>query len=327
MAASLLVVSPALANDGASPEAVGAAQNVLAQTPASEQVAADAIIAPVRGETADILIGGQSQPISALLPADGAGEVIAANGVGIGLPAEASTNPAEVTATDLVSYPAKTEHDTSVVVQSTTSSTRIHTVIPDAQASMEYTYAISDATPKLRTDGSVELVADVAQWTPDGQQTVSATTVGEIRAPWARDANGAVVATHYEIRGNAVVQVVQPSKDTAFPVVADPDFWWWTGTIVTCAAQVAALFVAWAKIPSVLAKATKIINASAKLKAAVNKLGGLKKAIDAARQFVANKSKLSAASQNAVKALAVYGVSMLSDLLGVGSCVAIIRGS
>lgn len=52
------------------------------------------------GDCRHILIGGESQPVSALLPADGTGEVIADNDVGVGLPAEAFTNPAEVTATD-----------------------------------------------------------------------------------------------------------------------------------------------------------------------------------------------------------------------------------
>lgn len=37
----------------------------------------------------------------------------------------------------------------------------------------------------------------------------------------------AEVATHYEVRGDKLVQVVTPSASTAYPVVADPTWAWW----------------------------------------------------------------------------------------------------
>ena len=42
-------------------------------------------------------------------------------------------------------------------------------------------------------------------------------------APWAKDSAGAAVPTHYEIRSNAVVQVIgHKSGKYNYPVVADP---------------------------------------------------------------------------------------------------------
>jgi len=44
-------------------------------------------------------------------------------------------------------------------------------------------------------------------------------------APWAKDANGAAVTTRYRLEGNTLVQVVDFDQNTAFPVLADPNFW------------------------------------------------------------------------------------------------------
>lgn len=46
--------------------------------------------------------------------------------------------------------------------------------------------------------------------------------VGKIDAPWAKDALGRPVATHYELEKGALVQSVEVNDNTAFPVVADP---------------------------------------------------------------------------------------------------------
>ena len=49
--------------------------------------------------------------------------------------------------------------------------------------------------------------------------------LGGLLAPWAKDANGANVATHYEVHGNSVVQVIDATPSAlAYPVVADPYF-------------------------------------------------------------------------------------------------------
>lgn len=49
---------------------------------------------------------------------------------------------------------------------------------------------------------------------------------GAFEAPWARDASGANIPTHFEVKNNQLVQIVDFDSDTAFPVVADPKFNW-----------------------------------------------------------------------------------------------------
>ena len=44
----------------------------------------------------------------------------------------------------------------------------------------------------------------------------------EIQPAWAKDADGRPVDTHYEIKGDDLVQVVSFDEKTSFPVVADP---------------------------------------------------------------------------------------------------------
>ncbi|MEK6344878.1 MULTISPECIES: DUF4258 domain-containing protein [Curtobacterium] len=48
--------------------------------------------------------------------------------------------------------------------------------------------------------------------------------LGIVGEPWAVDAAGNAVPTHFEVDGSTLVQHVQPDASTRFPVVADP-FW------------------------------------------------------------------------------------------------------
>ncbi|MEV6758986.1 hypothetical protein [Streptomyces sp. NPDC051214] len=50
--------------------------------------------------------------------------------------------------------------------------------------------------------------------------------VATIDAPWAKDANGKSVPTSYELDGNDLIQTVETTENTAFPVVADPKMTW-----------------------------------------------------------------------------------------------------
>jgi len=50
----------------------------------------------------------------------------------------------------------------------------------------------------------------------------------QIRPAWARDAEGANVATHYSVEGQTLVQhVFHRQRGVTYPVVADPKFEWW----------------------------------------------------------------------------------------------------
>jgi len=93
--------------------------------------------------------------------------------------------------------------------------TRIQTVIPDATAQHEFEYGMDGFRASIDDQGNAVFIADG----PEG-------AVIPIEAAWAVDANGASVATHYEARGDKLVQIVVPSADTAYPVVADPTWGW-----------------------------------------------------------------------------------------------------
>mgnify|MGYP001333697932 CR=1 FL=1 len=51
-----------------------------------------------------------------------------------------------------------------------------------------------------------------------------------IAPAWAKDANGRPVSTDYEVSGSALVQTVQITEHTRYPVVSDPTLAWkWYG--------------------------------------------------------------------------------------------------
>lgn len=92
-----------------------------------------------------------------------------------------------------------------------------------------YAFAVSGdaASLVLQDDGSV--LASRA----DG------TAIGRVERPWARDANGAEVPTHYEIAGTTLTQIIDHrSGPYAYPIVADP-FWDTAWKVTKCAAAVA----------------------------------------------------------------------------------------
>ncbi|MCH3975513.1 MAG: DUF2599 domain-containing protein [Bifidobacterium tibiigranuli] len=91
----------------------------------------------------------------------------------------------------------------------------------NAQASHKYT--VDYSSPDLdhmafskdktgNTDGSVTLYKDKAE----------TQILAYVPAPWAKDATGREVSTHYEIQDNSLVQVIQPTRNDTYPIVADP---------------------------------------------------------------------------------------------------------
>ncbi|HFR4221547.1 MULTISPECIES: hypothetical protein [Bacillus] len=74
---------------------------------------------------------------------------------------------------------------------------------------------------------------------------------------WAKDANGNPVSTHYKVDGNKLIQVVDFDENTAFPVIADPD---WI-KIGKCSAALAAFVGGNLIAVSKLLKIKKYINA------------------------------------------------------------------
>lgn len=88
------------------------------------------------------------------------------------------------------------------------------TVINSMSSPSRYSYGLTttqDGTLEEQGDGSVFIK------NPDG------TLAGGTAGPWARDASGESVSTHYEVDGSSLTQVVGlEAPGIAFPVVADP---------------------------------------------------------------------------------------------------------
>jgi len=96
-------------------------------------------------------------------------------------------------------------------------STRVQTIIGNKESKHEFAYSLAGFTPILNDEGEALFVST------DGSDIYV-----PVRNAWAIDANGKSVQTRYEVRGNELVQVVVPGADTAYPVVADPE-WVWVG--------------------------------------------------------------------------------------------------
>lgn len=120
--------------------------------------------------------------------------------------------------------------DTDRTVQATDDGFRIHTVIAEASAPTEYVHdvtlpagtrlAFADQLPTDSDDPGVQGAA-----TPSGVLILDSedNLIGGFGSPWATDANGTPVDTRFEIRGDALVQVVNHQRPgVAYPVVADP---------------------------------------------------------------------------------------------------------
>lgn len=87
----------------------------------------------------------------------------------------------------------------------------IATNIEEASASTRFDYVYPGLTFQMVGEG------DVVGYDADGEIAVF------VGIPWAYDADGRVVSTHYEVDGSTLTQVVRHTDETyAYPIVADP---------------------------------------------------------------------------------------------------------
>lgn len=89
------------------------------------------------------------------------------------------------------------------------------TVIRNSAAPDSYTYTLTDASFEISGEGVVTV-------------TRGGRTIGMVAPPWAVDAVGNKVPTHYEVHDGALVQIVN-HRGATYPVVADPSisFGWY----------------------------------------------------------------------------------------------------
>lgn len=207
----LLGASPALA-DSATGNPLGA---VTSATPATANSAATV----TTKETGENAISATVAGADVTVPVDPSSEISLGTSAGrlaVSLPFAAQADDATAEKQGVVSYD-NNNGSTSVPIVTEDGSLQINTVISAATAPQRYSYNLTIP------DGGQIVQAG------DGYFIVNAESnpVAYVSAPWAKDANGADVPTHYELRGNRLTQVVDFTPAAAFPVVADPRFAWY----------------------------------------------------------------------------------------------------
>lgn len=175
----------------------------LAEQPAGP-IATDQVLADAPGEE-----------VAADLPETGADSAEATTAVGtltMDIPAAGTDLAPASEATALFDGTAPA---TTVAVQNTTEGLRALVHIDSLASPERFDFPIGGDVTALRPteDGGVEAL------NANGEVIMTAP------APWATDANGVAVPTHYEVNGTTLTQVVEHHAGTyAYGIVADP--WW-----------------------------------------------------------------------------------------------------
>jgi len=175
--------------------------------------------APVFGTAARAVTATDAGAVTVTAPSDSGGYVESTTGDGtkfrLHLPETNRVDGIRAGAGTIVYQDAA--ESTDLAVQPTKDGgARTLVTLKDAAASDEYRFDLDfPAETALLPDGrGGYLITKTAD-----QGT---TVLGSIDAPWAKDANGEAVPTTYRLEGGALVQKVETTTDTAFPVVADP---------------------------------------------------------------------------------------------------------
>lgn len=157
------------------------------------------------------------------IPDDGTGiiDVVTedSNRFSIPLPNETSITSAEVMDDGTVVYPSAHGGGVTVLVQTLeTDSVRVQTVVEAPTAAAEFSYEFEgELVPAIDQDGTVAIID-----TSDSERA----RILVVDDPWAFDAEGHQVDTHYEVHGQTLVQVIEPDGDAVYPIVADPRWEW-----------------------------------------------------------------------------------------------------
>ncbi|MGW5683106.1 hypothetical protein [Nonomuraea sp. NPDC003754] len=163
--------------------------------------------------------GNTQRPFAASTATDTAlTATVSDSDIGIGTPDAQGTGNQPLPG--LVTYAAK-QPGVAFAHNRTGQVARVLTVIKDSSAPTEYRFPISapeNSTLELDEDDQTVLIYNEEVY------------LGEIDAPWAKDANGNPVPTTYRVEGMTLVQTVHHAG-AAYPVVADPALklqctWW-----------------------------------------------------------------------------------------------------
>jgi hypothetical protein len=259
-------------------------------------------------QTADGLMSVSRAPdgseVTVLVPTDLDQPVIALDGsgtsVGIGFPRTAGTAPARIVGDTAVFTDQQAGFATTVQpLVSGAIRTSVTIAGPGSPSQFRFPVSLdSGSSLELREDGSVTVSSEVSYRDEAGNATTRTLVTSTIAAAWAVDADGKAVPTRYSLEGNTLVQHVDLTSTTAFPVVADP-FWSTAWHVAKC---VSAIAVAMATLMIPVSKVLK-------LKAFVRAVGGIR---TAAKLLVGATSK-------AEKARVIGGVVAVgaAEVLGI----------
>lgn len=214
MTTALVVIpSTAFASDGGSTVSTSEVAAALSTTDAGN---GNLVAEPVRSSAdADSAAVATSDGTTVDVPKDPRdGVSVTANGqaVSIALPDAADASNATRLSDGTVAY-AGTNGSANAVVP-TSDGVQMLTTIKNAKAPTRYTYRVS-----VPDGGKVQVTEDGRAVIADGDGKV----IGMVDVPWAKDANGTLVPTHYETDGATLTQVVDHTSDNyAYPITADP---------------------------------------------------------------------------------------------------------
>lgn len=149
-------------------------------------------------------------------PSDGVDLTVGASSVSIGLPEVEGASTAVELDSGAITYPSDNGVANTVVPFS--DGVQMLTTIASADAPESFSYQVD-----VPQGGAITLADDGTAVISDAEGSPLITTT----APWAVDANGTSVPTRYEVDGNNLIQVVDHTTgDFAYPIVADPTYWW-----------------------------------------------------------------------------------------------------
>ncbi|MGL5824576.1 MAG: hypothetical protein ACRCYU_07035 [Nocardioides sp.] len=182
------------------------------------------------------------------------------------------------------------DRHTEVTIQELRNGVRALVLIdgPEAPERFEFNIGGGVTSLTLAADGGVNALDS------------SGGVVAMAPAPWAVDAAGRSVPTHYEVSGTTLVQVVEHRASSfTYGIVADPSFW----AVAKCVAA-----ITWV-LGSSLFAVTKI----AKVRGAIRALGGIRETA---------KLLLSATSwREKIAALGTAGAGAAAYFLGISTIV------
>ncbi len=210
IAGSLLVAPAANATETVDPLSA-----IASTAPDSLSDLGDVDPSPQDGIALEASLGG----VEVSVPRDAEDDVSVSGGswnVEVGLPFAEEASEGKVETEGVVSFDNR-NGSSSVPIVKDDGALQINTVISRRSAPTRYEYPLS-----IPSDASLVPIGDAVAIVSS-----SLGAIATIDAPWATDAAGRAVPTHYEIEGTTLVQVIDHhSGQISYPIVADPKFVW-----------------------------------------------------------------------------------------------------